>query len=191
MCSYGAYCNKYKKSGAGDYVNDNLLDLEDFFISTYAVMLNYCKARGQKHEDADEIVGEAFARLWRVWDKCVNYDTARRKKWLYNTINYIILERYSQKGPPTKDLDDYMDSLINEADDELTAAFEGYKYDIYIDRVRKILTATEWKWFELIVVEGLTYKEAADKLRKSIGNAYVQMTKIRGKIEKSKDYLFK
>ena len=175
----------------GDYVNDSLLDFEDFFNSTYAAMLNYCKSRGQKHADADEIVAEAFTRMWRVWDRYADSDTARCKKWLYNAVNYIILEKRNKSGPPERDIGDYMDSLINEAGDELTAVFEGYKYDIYIDRVRKILTKTEWKWFELIVIEGLTYREAADKLGKSVDNAYVQMTKIRGKIDKSRNDLFK
>ena len=172
-------------------MNGDLLDFEDFFNGTYASMINYCRSRGQKDEDADEIVGEAFVRMWRVWDTYTNHDPAKLRKWLYNAINYIILERCDKNTPQIKDIDDYIETLADEAGDELTAFFESRKYDIYVDRVKKILTVTEWEWFRLIVVDGNTYREAADRLGKSIDNAYVQMTKIRGKIERSSKDLFK
>ena len=83
-------------------------DFEQFYKSTYVIMLYYCKAMGQKDEDADEIVDEAFVRMWRAWDRCAELDVESRRKWLYNAIKYVSFERYKKCGPLVEDIDDYI-----------------------------------------------------------------------------------
>lgn len=172
-------------------MSDDLKDFESFLNNTYAIMLNYCKSHGQKHEDADEIVNDAFSRMWRAWEKCAPMDTVRRKKWLYNTIENIIHERNRKRVPSTIDVDECIDELVNEVDDELVRAFENFKYDIYVDRIRDILPKSEWELFEYVVIKQRTYQEAAKALGRSVTVAYVQMARIRAKIEARKEEIFR
>lgn len=160
---------------------DCLKDFEVFFHNTYAIMLNYCKGREQKHEDADEIVNEAFARMWCAWDKCGSLEVGKKKKWLYKTIEYIILERNKKNKLQVKDIDDYIDKLEDEVEDELIRAFEDYKYDIYVSRIRKILSDGEWELFNQIIIKQRSYGEAAKELGRSVSVAYIQMARIRKK----------
>lgn len=174
----------------GDRMDEKDKDFEQFYKSTYMIMLYYCKAMGQKDEDADEIVDEAFVRIWRAWDRCAELDVESRRKWLYNAIKYIIFERYKKCGPLVEDIDDYIDTLEDEVGDRLRASFENSKFDIYIDRLSGILTPIEYKLFKSVVVDELTYRESANKLGISMDYAYVLMTRIRRKVKKNKKDLF-
>lgn len=172
-------------------MNEKDTDFEQFYKSTYVIMLYYCKTMGQKDEDADEIVDDAFVRMWHAWDRCAELDVEGRRKWLYNAIKYIIRERQKKCAPLVKDIDDYIDTLEDEAGDRLKAALENGQFDIYIDRIAEILTPIECKLFKSVVVDGLTYRESADKLGIGIDYAYVLMTRIRSKVKKSEKDILK
>lgn len=169
----------------------SLKDFEDFLNQTYAIMLNYCKAHRQKHEDADEIVNDAFGRMWCAWDICGFLDPIKRKKWLYNTIDNIILERNRKHVPQINDIDEYIDELQDEVGDELIKAFEDLKFEIYVNRIRKLLSIGEWELFDQIIIKQRSYKEAAKELGRSVTVAYVQMARIRKKNESLKDEIFR
>lgn len=139
-------------------------DFETFFINTYRIMVAYCKSHGQSHEDSEEIVNDAYSRMWRVWDECADRDDPGRKKWLYNTIDNIMRERNRKYELQTFDIDMYVDILDNGDDDELKTAFENFKYDIYARRVKKVLSKSECEIFEQIVIKQRTYREASDEL---------------------------
>ncbi len=162
---------------------DRLKDFEDFLKNTYVTMVAYCKSHGQGHEDSEEIVNEAYSRMWRAWDECSIRETVGRKKWLYNTINNIIRERNKKHVLPTHNLDDYIDILDNGDDDQIKIAFENIKYDIYTDRVEKILTKSEYEIFYQIVIKQRTYREASDKLNISEDSVRARMMRMREKIK--------
>ena len=166
-------------------------DFECFYQSTYVAMHNYCKHRGQKDEDADEIVDEAFVRMWHTWDRCSALDNIRRKKWIFSAIDNIIRERRKKHTPVIEDIDDHIEELEDKVGDELNRAFEKIKFDIYVDRIKEILPPSEWETFEEIVIKQHDYKEAAEKLGRSISVVYLQMARIRKKIEKKKKDVLK
>ena len=118
-------------------------DFEQFYISACGTMLYYCRSRGQKSEDADEIVYEAFVRMWRTWDRCSSLDSIRRKKWMFSTIDNIIRERRKKHAPMTEDIDDHIEELEDEVGDEFKRTFEDIKFDIYVDRIKEILPPGE------------------------------------------------
>ena len=172
-------------------MDEKIKDFECFYQSTYVTMHNYCKFSGQKNEDADEIVDEAFVRMWRTWDRCFALDNIRRKKWMFSTIDNIIRERKKKHNPTIEDIDDHIEELEDEVSDELNRAFENIKFDIYVDRIKEILPPGEWETFEEIVIKQHDYKEAAEKLGRSISVVYLQMARIRKKIEKMKKDIFR
>ena len=74
---------------------------DEFMAKNYRVFLWYCQNQGQKPEDADEIVGEAFCRLHLIWKQRQDYDEIKNKKWMYNTIDNInkeYIRRYCYNG---------------------------------------------------------------------------------------------
>ena len=166
-------------------------DFEQFYISIYGTMLYYCKSCGQKNEDADEIVDEAFVRMCRAWDRCSALDSIRRKKWIFSTIDNIIRERRKKHTPVIEDIDDHIRELEDEVGDELKRSFENIKFEIYVDRIKEILPPGEWDTFEEIVIKQHDYKEAAERLGRSISVVYLQMERIRKKIEKKKKDVLK
>ena len=174
-----------------DRIDNSLQDFETFFRKTYATMVDYCKSRGQSQEDAEEIVTDAYSRMWNAWERCGDRDTVGRKKWLYKTIDNVIRERNRKHTLYTRDLDEYIDMLGNGVRNDVEAAFENIKYDIYIKRVREILTKSEYEVFKQIVIEQRTYKEAADELGISEDAVRARMMRMREKINLRKNEILK
>ena len=172
-------------------MDDRLKDFEVFFINTYNIMVAYCKSRGQSHEDSEEIVDDAYSRMWRVWDECADRETLGRKKWLYNTIDNIMRERKRKHELQTCDMDMYIDILDNGYDDELKIAFENLKYDIYAIRVEKVLSKSEYEVFEQIVIKQRTYKEASNELGIREDAVRARMMRMREKIKLHMKDIFK
>ena len=174
-------------------MDDRLKDFEVFLINTYNIMVAYCRSRGQSHEDSEEIVNDAYDRMWQAWDECADRETSGRKKWLYNTIDNIIRERKRKRKhePQTCDIDMYIDILDNGDDDELKTAFEDLKYDIYAERAEKVLSKSEYEIFEQIIIRQRTYKEAAVELGISEDAVRARMMRMREKIKRHMDEIFK
>ena len=166
-------------------------EFEVFLKNTYIIMVNYCKSRGQSHEDAEDIVIDAYTRMWRTWDECCDRGTVGRKKWLYNAIDYIILERHKKHVLQTIDIDKYIDILDSGDCDEIKIAFENIKYDIYIKRIRKVLTKSEYEIFDQIVIKQRTYKEASDELGISVDAVRARMMRMREKIRIRKNEILR
>lgn len=170
---------------------DRLKDFEDFLINTYDIMVAYCKSHGQSHEDSEEIVNDAYNRMWRVWDECADRESLGRKKWLYNTIDNIIRERKRKHELQTYDIDMYIDIIDNGDDDELKIAFENFKYDIYTNRAEKVLSKSEYEIFDQIVIKQRTYKEASDELGIREDTVRARMMRMREKIKQHMKEIFK
>lgn len=164
-------------------MDDRVEDFDDFCKNTYSLMVNYCKSRGQKQEDAEEIVNDAYSRMWRAWDICADLETVKRKKWLYHTIDYIILEQNKKHIPNTKTIDEYVERLRLDVDDGISKAFENMKYEIYIKRARETLTESERQIFDAIVVKQQTYREAANEMGISEDAVRARMVRLRKRID--------
>lgn len=177
---------------------DGIGEFEEYFRMTYDRMLGFCKFRRGRVSDAEEIVTEAYARMWRAWERCSAFDPARRNKWMFNTIDYIIREESKKRRPktvsidadPDGDGDTFPATASDEMADGVTRAFEDMKYELYVGRIESLLSKRERELFDCVIVRQLTYGEASAELGRSLTVIYAQMARIRAKIRAHKDEIF-
>lgn len=70
---------------------------EIFVLSCRNTMYKYCLVLTENEFDADDVLNEALARLWIVWDKRVNYPDQYNRGWLASAIKLIIQEQRRKK----------------------------------------------------------------------------------------------
>ncbi|MBQ7298781.1 MAG: sigma-70 family RNA polymerase sigma factor [Clostridia bacterium] len=152
---------------------------EDFMSQSYRMFYRYCQhTRGQTPEDADEIVSEAFARLYRIWEERQGYDERLNKKWMYNAMDYIILE-YSRARQmrPTEPLDAYCEQLSDPAqiDDDLN-------YRDYVAGIERELGDADRELFRLLYIDHTAYSDARARLNISDGALRTRISRLRDRL---------
>lgn len=153
----------------------------DFMKANYNIFMSYCRSRGQPYADSDEIVSEAFARLWSKWDERSGAGEALNKKWMYNAIGYIILER--QRRPEnqhrSENLDDFAELLSDGGEiDELV------NYKELVGTIEKALSGSDRELFRLVYIKRANYPEIAEQLNISSQALRTRISRLKDRIEK-------
>ena len=104
--------------------------------NNYRRFYAFCVSRRAGHGDADDIVSEAFMRLYKKWPEIFRYTDEYLIKWMYKAITLIINEyRRNDQKHDTVNLDDYADILTvgNDAD-------KAFRYSDLIESLEKDMT---------------------------------------------------
>ena len=154
---------------------------DEFMAKNYRVFLWYCsQPKGQKPEDADEIVGEAFCRLHLIWKQRQDYDEIKNKKWMYNTIDNIIKEYARMRRKHLADnIDDYVE-LIPDA----SSIDENIDYQEYVTTIESELSESDIELFRLCYIERIPYSHICKRLKISDQALRTRISRLRKRIEK-------
>lgn len=154
---------------------------DEFMAKNYRVFLWYCsQTKGQKPEDADEIVGEAFCRLHLIWKQRQDYDEIKNKKWMYNTIDNIIKEYARMRRKHLADnIDDYVD-LIPDA----SSIDENLEYLDYVTAIESELSESDIELFRLCYIERIPYSQICQRLNINDQALRTRISRLRKRIEK-------
>lgn len=120
----------------------------------------FCASRRDSHgdTDADDIVSEAFMRLYEKWPEIFRYTDEYLIQWMYKAITLIINE-YKRNAPKhdTVSLDDYAEILTtgNDAD-------KACKYNDLIEALENDMSASEKELFRLAFLEGHSHQELCE-----------------------------
>ena len=152
---------------------------EDFMSRSYRIFCLYCThTRGQKPEDADEIVCEAFARLYRIWGERFGCDERLNKKWMYNAIDYIILEYSRQRrGEQTEPLEDWGERIADPAQID-----EDLLYRDYIAGIERELSEDDRALFRCLYIECIPYDALCARLNISSGALRTRVSRLKNRI---------
>lgn len=69
--------------------NEKIFDF--LYKDSYNRMLTYCISRRIKQEDAEEIVDEAFGRLWKKFDQINDQSVDKLEIWLNRAVKKYYL----------------------------------------------------------------------------------------------------
>lgn len=153
---------------------------EAFMRKSYKKFVSYCISRGENSADADEIVGEAFVRLHIKWSDRCGYDEEHNKKWMYNTIGYIMKE-YKKKSRKLE-----ADS-IEEHSEYLhisTEIGENLRYEELLQTIEQNLSESDKKLFHLAYVEEKSYSEICEELKIENQTLRTRISRLKSRIEK-------
>lgn len=150
----------------------------ELFMKHHGTMFQFCRAFIHNETIADEIVHEAFVRLWCVWDERATYPPLLNKGWLYKTMRNIIYETQRVRNTDSINHHEHL-----QGDDHITEKNETLQYEHYIQEIRKHLKPSDCKLFELYVVRMLSYKEIAELLEIRESSVRSQVTRLRKRLK--------
>ncbi len=152
----------------------------DFMMKYQKRCIAYCLAKKQTKEDSVEIVNEAFLRLWTICTEKAYFDDAFMLKWVFNAIDYIILEysRYNKKHYAER-LDNDSDAFVDpkEADEHLM-------YQEVIVFIESHLNENEQLLFKFVFIDKKPCKEIERILKIKNQALRTRLSRLRDKIEK-------
>ena len=154
---------------------------DEFMEKNYRIFLWYCtQTKGQKPEDADEIVDEAFGRLHFIWNQRKDFDEIKNKKWMYNAIDNIIKEYKRNRIKHISDnIDDYAD-LIPDA----SSIDENLEYQEYVKAIELKLNESDIELFRLCYIERIPYSQICKRLNINDQALRTRISRLRKRIEK-------
>lgn len=148
----------------------------------------YLLARSQVDSaaDAEEVTQDAFLLLWR---KCRRIDLAGTSclSWLLTTTNYLALNLQRANRRRAQRVTDALHQ------EDLTSPYEvaaEAARNMELEQVRRIVAALppiDQDVFRLCMVEGLSYKQAAHRLRTSHSAVRNRLSRVRGALRKQMD----
>jgi RNA polymerase sigma-70 factor, ECF subfamily len=136
----------------------------------YALIFNALYTKLGNAADAEDLCQEVFIRFYDNFEQVLNH-----KKWLFATLNYVVLE-FLRKKRPQANLDEYTNDIslayLNGFKDSRLVIEEAFEHmGNFKDEREKVL-------FNLIAFNRYTYKEAARETGFSQRQAAYRYAKI-------------
>lgn len=151
--------------------NNTLTDV----FTTFRSRLRTLAARIAGDDAADDVLHDAFCRLWERHPAVEHKDEALRLSTTVVKNIAIDAFRHLHAHPNVTladDIDNHDDETVNTED----------TYDIVLRLSRKVLSGTQLKVFTLHDVEGLSYRETADACGITEANARLILSRARRSI---------
>ncbi len=152
----------------------------------YNKIVGFCVIRLNGDEvSADEITQEVFFTLSMKWDSLTLYSEPALVAWAYRAAKNLIYNhmrstwRHNNK---CVSLEEYTELGEDIPDD--TSLSDQVTYQSYIDKIRKELSAEEWKLFNYVVIQKYNMNEVALILDVKFNTAKTRWTRLRQKLQK-------
>lgn len=161
------------------------MTFDEAYKKLFPSIVRYCYYRnGHDLFYAQEAASESFLTLFRKWKRMKSYDEKYLASWLFGTAENKMKEIH-RKNPPICDsfekLKEYIDQLSSE--NEIAYNDETQRFNMYIQRIEKVLSRKDKQLFHYIVVDKLTYKETADKIHSTENAVKLRWLRLREKIK--------
>jgi len=176
--------------------NDGDADAWIAFVDLYTPLIHrYCKSRGLQDADSRDVTQQVLTNVHRAIGK-FEYDRERGRfrNWLGAiTVHEIDRNRRKQRRPGKGTGDG---GGLNIAD--LTAAavdpawieeFNGYIFNLALERIRREFDDDTWEAFELTWIKDVKAKDAAVQLTKAAGWVYKARYRVVERLRRELDYL--
>jgi RNA polymerase sigma-70 factor, ECF subfamily len=157
--------------------------------SLYTTAVHYTK----NTEEAEDLVQETYLRAYRFFDKFE--DGTNFKAWISRILTNTFINSYRKKARipqqvQLEKVDFFIEDKVNFSDDDSTPnTYEGESFDkLFDDEVNTALDKLNENFRQIIVladIEGLSYKEIAQKAGIPLGTVMSRLFRARKMLQKS------
>lgn len=159
--------------------------LHELVVPELEVMLRVARSLTRNHADAEDLVQDTLVRAYRALDR---FDGRYPRAWLLTILRNAHLNRVRKKRPLLfRDDDDSTDALAaipsedKGPEEEVLDATMDHRvaaaFDSLSPKFRHVV--------QLVDIEGLSYKEAAQTLDTKIGTVMSRLHRARAKMKES------
>lgn len=161
---------------------------EQFFEKYYHRLVDYCNIYSPS-EDSEDVVMNAFATLWKHWDKLESHAEPVLFVWTKRAIALISKAHYRKraKEPTFVEFSEQIDESHLQAMPDTTPSMEesvveNETYQQYLAEINKRLSPKERQLFDCIIIKEMSIKETANHLAKTEKAVSVGITRLREKL---------
>ena len=169
------------------------LDAWSRFVRTYGPLVTYwCQEQGLQEADAADVAQEALLGFWQTAAN-FEYDPSKRFR---GYLRMIVIRTWADwarhdQGQRVENPASSFYSLLNrlEAQEDLVARLERM-FDMEVleramARVQKRVDPLHWQAFQLLAVQGIAGKEAAEKLGMNLNTVFTARYVVQRKIQET------
>lgn len=169
---------------------DNLSEKFELFMTACRnEMYKYCLALTGNEYDADDVLNEAFTRLWNVWHERAVLPENYNRGWIINAIQYVAKENNRKKQRIVLCGDEILGIL--KCDNSITKFEENEQYNQYLKDILADLDDYEREIFTMFFIEKRTYKFISKKMGVKNGTLRVQISRLRNRLQIKIDEIIK
>ena len=161
----------------------------EFVLKYSDDFLRFCISYTKNRFDADDMLSEAYKRMWTVWDTRQDLPMQVNKAWMLKTISNISKEYYRQKKKTPDDIDGQAE--IRSQTNEIEQFEEKRQFEAYVKEIMNELSENEKRVFKLYMIEGYSYKEVSEMIDAPSVTVRSQVSRIRKKLRPKIDKLIK
>ena len=163
------------------------------FVRTYGPLVtHWCQEQGLQEADAADVAQEALLGFWQSAEN-FEYDPSKRFR---GYLRMIVLKTWSDwakhdRGQRIENPESSIYGLLNllEAQEEFIARlermFDMEVLELAMARVQKRVDSQHWQAFQLLAVQGISGKEAAEKLGMTLKTVFTARYVVQRKIQKT------
>jgi len=148
----------------------NRIEMDEKYIELYNKYFEelcvFCRSRLFRTKlppyMTEDIVNEAYVRLYNKWDECVNRTISANYSWLCKTIRFIIMDEHNRAIYRNISYEDMLEPPASE--DEIGKKDDEIQYQYYMKRLSKICSQEDMILYQYIMVEKRPYKEVEDMM---------------------------
>lgn len=164
------------------------IPFEAFYEKHYSAMVSYCShSFGLQKQDAEDVVNEAFTRLWGRWETFDPHTEPALLAWTRKTIRFMSYDRNREIAETkTVELGDWIaeeessGSGVYLAEDSV---FTEILYQNYIDQIQKMLSPKQRLIFEYIILKKQDVPTVAKLLNRREHSVRVALSRLRSQLK--------
>lgn len=161
---------------------------EQFFEKYFHRLVDYCNIHSPS-EDSEDIVMDAFATLWKHWNKLESHAEPVLFVWTKRAIALISKAHYRKrsKEPTFVEVSGQIDEIHPQAMPDTALSIEervieNETYQQYLTEINKRLSPKERQLFDCIIIKEMSIRETAKHLAKTEKAISVGITRLREKL---------
>ena len=156
----------------------------DEFVRRYHPMIHaWCLKWGLQASDADDVSQDVLVKLLTAL-RAFRYDPSRSFHAWLKTVTHHVLSQFStqrRRGPGQVVGDVSIAELVDARDEfqrELESLFDRDLFQIAMRRVEKRVKPATWDAFRLTALEGLSGREAGQRLQMPVAHVFVAKNRV-------------
>ena len=163
------------------------------FVMVYVTqMVRWCQRQGLQEADAIDVTQEALVRFWKSADK-FEYDPKKRFRGYLRVLihatwaDWVEQRQGELTGTGNSGMQKILLSLPAREDlmAQLQTLFDQEVVEMAMRLVRKHIAAQTWQAFQLLAIEGLSGKQAAEQLGMKVGSVIAARCEVQQRIQKT------
>ena len=169
---------------------DNLSEKFELFMAACRNdMYKYCISLTGNEFDADDVLNEAFTRLWNIWHERADLPENYNRGWITLTIQNVVKEHKRKKQRIVLCGDEVLNILKH--DNSISKFEENEQFNQYLKDIMAELDYYEREIFTMYFIEKRTYKFISKKMGVRNGTLRVQISRLRNRLQTKIDEIIK